>query len=271
MTENRKFLVTLDDGLQVEAVWYGSGTLCLSSQAGCGMGCPFCASGRNGLQRNLRLEELHLQLDRCRQAGVEPRRLTLSGIGEPLQNLAAVSSFVADCRRRKLPVSVTTTGAPLASLKDLLKLPHNGLMLSLHAGTDRVYRRLVPSGPGLALLHRQLEEVWPELSRRQRRRLGANYLLLEGVNDHYEELSALVAWLRPFPEMTLHLLFCNPVAGSAYRSPERSEGDRVYRFLCQSGLHVRRANRWRQQLEGGCGTLVLGQAAPGGRQDRIIG
>jgi len=63
--ENRKFLVPLDDGLQVEAVWYGSGTLCLSTQAGCGLGCPFCASGQLGFKRNLTLTELR---SRCNSA-----------------------------------------------------------------------------------------------------------------------------------------------------------------------------------------------------------
>jgi len=263
MSKNRKFLIPLDDGLQVEAVWYGSGTLCLSSQAGCGMGCPFCASGQKGLQRNLSLDELHLQLDTCRRAGILPRRLTLSGIGEPLQNLVTVSSFVADCQRQKLPVSVTTTGAPLASLEDIIGLPHNGVMLSLHAGTEAVYRRLVPAGPGLAALGMRLADIWPKLSRRQRRRLGVNYLLLEDVNDHPAELSALVDWLRPFPEMTLHLLFCNPVPGSGYRSPARDVSDRAHLWLRQSGLNVRRANRWRQQLAGGCGTLVLRKGCHG--------
>ena len=59
--KNRKFVIPLTDNLRVEAVWYASGTLCLSSQAGCALGCPFCASGKNGLLRNLTREELHLR------------------------------------------------------------------------------------------------------------------------------------------------------------------------------------------------------------------
>lgn len=258
MQENRKFIIPLADGLWVETVWYGSGTLCLSSQAGCALGCPFCASGRHGLQRNLTAEELHLQLEACRRAGIEPCRVTLSGIGEPLQNLDNLKSFLGDCVRLKLPVSLTTTGTPLARLAGLLDLPHNGVMFSLHAATEDVYRTLLPGGPGPARLREKLAELWPGLSGRRRRKLGVNYLLLERVNDQPEELAALASWLSPFPEMTLHLLLCNPVPGSPYRSPSPIQRDRVHAFFRRQGINVRRANHWRQQAEGGCGTLVLG-------------
>jgi len=263
MPDNRKFIVSLADRLHVEAVWYGSGTLCLSSQAGCALSCPFCASGRRGLQRNLTTEELHLQLAVCRREGIEPQRLTLSGIGEPLQNLDNLEQFMADCRRQDLPVSLTTTGAPLAHLVRLLALPHNGIMFSVHAGSDAVYRQLLPKGPGLVPLRQRLAALWPRLSGRQRRKLGVNYLLLAGVNDLPAELAALVDWLQPFPEMTLHLLSCNPVPGSIYHSPTALQTDRVHGFFRQRGINVRRANHWRRQQEGGCGTLVLGGEAIG--------
>ena len=258
MQNNRKFLISLQDNLQVEAVWYGSGTLCLSSQAGCAMGCPFCASGRHGLRRNLTCEELFLQLDTCRRAGIEPRRLTISGIGEPLQNLVNISLFITASRRQRLPVSLTTTGTPLTGIAELLSLPHNGVMFSLHAGRAATYQELLPKGPGLAPLRERLQQCWPQLSGRQRRRLGVNYLLLAGINDQQAELEALCGWLQPFPEMTLHLLSCNPVPGSSFHSPAPDQADQVYTHLRQRGINVRRANRWRQQLDGGCGTLLLG-------------
>ena len=254
--ENRKFLVPLDDGLQVEAVWYGSGTLCLSTQAGCALGCPFCASGRLGFRRNLSLAELDRQVQLSRELGLAPQRLTLSGIGEPLQNLASVLPFLEHCRGG-LPVSLTTTGNPLAQLPQLLQVAHNGLMLSLHAATETTYRRLIPHGPGPVPLRTLLQSCWPRLSRRKRRRLGVNYLLLAGENDQEEDLEALADWLRPFPEMTLHLLSCNPVVDSPFRSPACDRIDQIHHLLRQRGIHVRRANHWRQQQTGGCGTLSL--------------
>ncbi len=261
VADNSKFAVPLADGLAVEAVYYGSGTLCLSTQVGCAMGCPFCASGAGGLQRNLRLDELHAQLAAARERAFRPARLTLSGIGEPLANPEVVARFLLERRKAGLPVSLTTTGQPLARLASFLNLPHNGLMLSLHAGSPATHRRLIPRGPDFEALWRLLAAAWPRLSRRQRRRLGINYLLLAGVNDRPAELAELARRLQRFPELTLHLLTANRVAGSPFTSPPPPALDEVFRFLAARHRHVRRANRWRQRQEGGCGTLVVGGAA----------
>jgi len=254
--DNQKFLVPLADGMAVEAVWYGSGTLCISSQVGCAMGCPFCASGFGGLRRNLNTVELFLQLETARKRGAAPKRVTVSGIGEPLHNPHAVAEFIEMCRLQGLPVSLTTTGGPLPALREFLTLPHNGLMLSLHAGTAAAHRRLVPHGPDLDALWGLLEESLPALPRRRRRKLGINYLLLAGCNDSPGEISALVSRLRLQPDITLHLLTCNPVAGSSFVSPPQSVVDAVHGFLTAEGIHVRRPNHWRTSAEGGCGTLL---------------
>lgn len=257
--DNRRFLVPLNDGLQVEAVYYGSGTLCLSSQAGCVVGCPFCASGAKGLLRNLTLDELGLQLAFAQGMEIHPRSLTLSGIGEPLHNSSVTREFLLSSQARGLPVSLTTIGAPLQKLEEFLLLPHNGLMLSLHAGMASTHKRLIPRGPEFTDLFSLLESVWPRLSRRRRRKIGINYLLLQGENDSQEELAALQARLQSFPELTLHLLSCNSVSGSAYTSPPAYLQEYWYQTLLDAGLHVRRPNRWRQQSLGGCGTLVARQ------------
>lgn len=259
-TQNRKFLVQLVDRLAVEAVWYGSGTLCVSSQAGCSVGCPFCASGYGGLRRNLSAGEMFLQLDSARAEGALPKRVTVSGIGEPLHNPAAVSDFIEGCRRQGVPVSLTTTGAPLAGLRRFLSLPHNGLMISLHAGTAATHQRLIPRGPDFESLWSLLGEELPRLSRRHRRKIGINYLLLAGINDLETELILLCERMRPFPELTLHLLTCNPVPGSSFTSPPAQHVDAIHKLLADSGVNVRRPNRWRIQAEGGCGTLAARNA-----------
>lgn len=251
--QNVKYAVPLADGHQVEAVWYPSGTLCLSTQVGCAMACPYCASGRNGLVRSLTEAELQHQLHLAHHRGLKVERLTLSGIGEPLQALSGVRPFIAQC---PLPVSVTTTGQPLSGLEELLAAPHNGLMLSLHAGTAATHRRLVPHGPDFEALWHLLTTQWPLLSRRQRRRMGINYLVLAGENDSIAELQALVERLRPFPELTLHLLCWNAVAGQAWCSPAWPRLVEVRHWLRAQGIHARLANRWRRRQQGGCGTLL---------------
>ncbi len=264
-SNNSRFIADLGDGLAVETVYYGSGTLCLSSQAGCGVGCSFCASGAGGLRRNLTVGELQGQVELAQSRGWAPRRLTLSGIGEPLHNWPVVKEFLLGS---ELPVALTTTGGLLSHLAEALTLPHNGLMLSLHAGSPELHRRLVPGAPPLEALFRCVDQGLRNLSRRARRRFGLNYLLLAGINDGQKELELLAGHLRRWPETTLHLLACNPVAGSPYRSPPEGEFERIFGWLSRRHRHVRRPNRWRRQLIGGCGTLVLhrvgsGAAGPG--------
>jgi len=257
MENNRVLPVTLADGLKVEAVAYASGTLCLSTQAGCALACPFCASGSRGFFRNLSLGELWAQVDEARGKVGEPKRLTLSGIGEPLQNFRVVHDFVHAAKKQGLAVSVTSCATPLCHLVPLLNLPSNGVMISLHAALETSRRQLLPHAPTLNILWPQLENWYATATRRARRRLGFNYLLLAGVNDSAEEISSLARLLRAFPEVTLHLLTHNRVEGSAYHSPGEEHFTHVYDELRESGLHVRRSNRWRRQHEGGCGTLFV--------------
>ncbi len=254
---NTTFLVPLDDGLFVEAVYYGSGTLCVSSQAGCAVGCPFCASGSRGLLRNLSVAELWAQVEGARALGIEPKRLTLSGVGEPLHNFSAVREFLEGCRSLNLPLSFTTTGSPTALFREMIRLPHNGLMLSLHAGRAATHRRLIPQGAELGDLLSVLEETLTGLSRRRRRKLGINYLLLAGINDSPTELAELLPLFHRFPELTLHLLTCNPVPESAFVSPDPARVDELHSWLLAQGVNARRANTWRVQADGGCGTLFV--------------
>ncbi len=139
MTENIVTPLILHDGYEVETVFYGSGTLCISTQAGCRMACPFCASGRAGLMRNLSLKEMSAQIDLHEDAEIE--RLTLSGIGEPLDNLDVVSEFISNA---ELPVSVTTSVPDAKLLPRLIDTDHNGVMLSLHAGLEKTHKKACP-------------------------------------------------------------------------------------------------------------------------------
>ncbi|PLX69925.1 MAG: radical SAM protein [Denitrovibrio sp.] len=260
MTENVVTPLKLHDGYEVETVFYGSGTLCLSTQAGCRMACPFCASGRAGLIRNLTMEELQSQLNLYRHS--EPseeshsaiKRLTLSGIGEPLDNLEVVREFIASS---DLPVSVTTSVPDASLLLELINTNHNGVMLSLHSGTESTHKKLVPKATTLDDIFSSLSAVWSSLSNNKHRKIGFNYLLFEGVNDSLEEIDKFIERVKPYKGATVHLLYCNPVDKSKFSSPTDVARDRIYDIMVDAGLNVRRANRWRKSKKGGCGTLFL--------------
>ncbi|MBX7196300.1 MAG: radical SAM protein [Sandaracinaceae bacterium] len=256
---NRRFVIRLAaDGAVVESVLYRGDTLCVSSQVGCGVRCPFCASGAHGVARSLGLEELLAQ-----RALVEARmdrllaRVALSGSGEPLHNHEAVSAFVELCRERT-PASLTTTGAPLHHLARWLAPDgprHNGLTISVHAGTEATRARLVPKGPALAPLFALLAERIPQTSGRRRKKTALAYLVIAGENDGDEELAAFAALARPL-RLFVHLYAYNAVPTSAHRGVDRPRYEAIYARLVREGLRVRMSSEARTEDNGGCGTLV---------------
>jgi 23S rRNA (adenine2503-C2)-methyltransferase len=253
---NFRYPIVLSDGLVIDAVYYGSGTLCVSSQAGCALACPFCASGSQGLKRQLTVAEMQQQLEQLQQSGREPRRLTISGIGEPLHNWENVRSFMSECQKQGLDVSVTTTGVAIQHLEELIRCATNGVMISLHAAQTEIHQHLIPNGPDFQQLCAEIERIYPLLSRRQHRKLGINYLLLSGVNDRQEDLFALEILMQRWRDFTLHLLRYNPVVGMDLHS-DPDKMDHWHDYLQEKGISVRRPNRWRNSADGGCGTLFL--------------
>lgn len=252
---NVKWAVRLEDGSEVEAVLYRGDTLCISSQVGCGVRCPFCASGENGLGRSLRFDELLGQVEAVEALGHRVSRTTVSGVGEPLHNAANVLAYLEAAARRGTPASVTTTGGKLEHLPTLLRAPHNGVTVSVHAGSAAVRRELVPHGPALEPLREALRAVVPTLSRSKRKKIALAYLLLEGKNDADEELVAFASIARELA-LPVHLYAMNPVETSAMLPSSRERYETAYQRLRDAGLLVRMSSQARIDANGGCGTLV---------------
>jgi 23S rRNA (adenine2503-C2)-methyltransferase len=269
---NRRFVVRLADGAAVEAVLYRGDTLCVSSQVGCAVGCPFCASGANGLQRPLGLDELCAQVELVRELAPSLARVTVSGVGEPL-HAPDVPRFVAWAREGGLGVSLTTSGGPLPRLRTFLRdVPHRGLTISVHAGTEPTRARLVPKGPPLHALFDALREELPSLTRARRKKLALAYLMLAGDNDAADELDAFAARVselerattsegRAFVPIAVHLYAYNPVDSSSARPVTRAAYEEAYERLVATGLRVRMSSRARVEANGGCGTLVAVRAS----------
>jgi len=252
---NRRFRVELDDGAAVEAVHYRGDSLCVSSQVGCAVGCPFCASGANGLARQLSADEIWAQVAEARARGLQVVRTTVSGVGEPLHNQRAVREFVLRCRAERIAPSLTTSGGPLERLTEWFALPHNGLTISVHAGSEEMRRALVPRGPALQPLFACLAGALPGQSRSRRKKIALAYLLIEGANDSDAELDAFSARAAPLA-LTVHLYAYNPLAAGAHRAVSRARYEAAYARLCAAGLRVRMSSQARIEPNGGCGTLV---------------
>lgn len=262
---NRRFVMRLRDGAEVESVLYRGDTLCISCQVGCAVSCPFCASGAAGLMRPLETDELKAQVERVEAEGVVLRGVTVSGVGEPLHNATRVEELVSWCRARGTPASVTTSGGPVARLRAWLEddraLAHHGLTISVHAGTEAARAKLVPKGPPLAELFATIEAALPAMSRRRRKKTALAYLLVQRENDTDEELDAFAARALPLG-LSVHLYALNPVPTSAMRGPERARYEAAYERLRAAGLVVRMSSQARVEANGGCGTLVALRRGP---------
>lgn len=253
--DNRKWAVALADGARVEAVLYRGDSLCVSSQVGCAVACPFCASGANGLQRPLALDELTGQVEAVLATGAQVARVTVSGVGEPLHNHDNVAAFARWCVAHGLGMSLTTSGGPLRRLREWMALPHRGLTLSVHAGTEPVRARMVPNGPRLDPLFEVLGDELPRLSGSRRRKIALAYLLIEGINDGDDEVDAFIERVAPLG-VKLHLYAYNPVPTSPLRGVNEARYGDIAARIKRAGLHVRQSSKSRTRENGGCGTLV---------------
>jgi 23S rRNA (adenine2503-C2)-methyltransferase len=270
-----KKLYQLDGGHTVESVvmrYPRRTTLCISSQVGCPIGCPFCATGQGPFGRNLRAHEIVDQaVDAVRLLASEERRLShvvFMGMGEPLANYAAVVEAV---RRVADPaglgisprrVTVSTSGlVPRIDRLAAEDLPFT-LAISLHAARDELRDVLVPINRRHPL--GELVPAADRFARRTGRRVSYEWVLLAGVNDTWRDARELGALLRG-RLAHVNLIPYNPVPGAPYREPGAGAVARFAAAVRAEGLNVTlRDTRGREQ-DAACGQLrarALAEAQP---------
>ena len=236
-------------------------TLCVSSQVGCPVACPFCASGRAGLVRNLEAHEIIEQYVRGRAIGMLARSVVM-GIGEPLlnfANLTAALDVVHDemgLGSRK--VTVSTVGFPDRLRRIAPQKPRFQLAISLHTPDQEQRDVLVPAMAGVPI-----EEVlaagddWFEQTGRE---ITYEYVLLAGENDtfgHAERLAQRLARRR----CTVNLIPFNPVDDSGYGRPTEFAVQRFHATLVERGVIA--TVRWSRGVESdaACGQLRIRRQA----------
>lgn len=264
-----KFLWELDGGSRIETVlmlYPDRATVCVSSQAGCAMGCGFCATGQAGFTRHLTTGEIVEQVVHAtRRARSRERRVSnvvFMGMGEPLANEPAVWSAVerlhGDLGLSARSITVSTVGI-VPGIRSLAArpLPVN-LAVSLHAANDTLRDELVPINRRYPI--EMLMEACSEYLAVKHRRISFEWAMIDGVNDRPSdavELAALCRRLRPGAHVNLIPL--NPTPGyPTTGTPLR----RVHEFRDQletlgANATVRR-NRG-TDIDAACGQLAAGQ------------
>ena len=248
----RKYILRLTDGHEIETVFIPDedrGTLCISSQVGCTLTCPFCHTGTQKLVRNLTAAEIVSQFltarDDLEDVDERPesstRRITnlvLMGMGEPLLNLDAViqamriirdDEGIALSRRR---ITLSTSGV-VPGIRRAGREIGCMLAISLHATTDELRDRLVPINrkyPLSALL--DACRSYPRLSNAER--IIFEYVMLRDVNDSDEDAHRLVRLIEGIPAK-INLIPFNPWPGSPYACSEPDQIDRFARIINSAG------------------------------------
>ena len=259
-----KLLLGLADRGQIECVLLRDGsrrTICISTQVGCAMGCVFCASGLNGVERNLTVGEILEQALRLQRLLPENERLShivVMGMGEPLANLnALLPALTVASNPNGLGIStrritISTVGLPQAihRLADLDTGFH--LAVSLHAADDALRNRLVPINAKTGL--KQILAAADHYFESSGRRLTFEYVLLGEINDRDCDAHRLVELLRGRPAL-LNLIPYNPVDGLPYRAPSSNALSRFRNVLTRGGLTVKVRQRKGDKINAACGQL----------------
>jgi 23S rRNA (adenine2503-C2)-methyltransferase len=241
-------------------------TLCVSSQAGCAMGCEFCATARMGLQRNLEASEILGQVMAARRYLNEGEALTnyvFMGMGEPLANynrLAhALTVMTAPWGIGISPrrITVSTVGL-IPMMERLLAEFQVHLAVSLHATTDELRDRIAPINRRYPLA--ALIEACRNLPIARRRRITFEYVMLDGVNDSDIEARRLVRMLAPL-RAKVNLIFFNPFSGAPFGPSPRRRVEAFQALLHQGNLTATIRESRGRDIAAACGQLRR-QSAP---------
>lgn len=259
-----KLLLQLADGGRIECVLLRDDdrrTICISTQVGCAMGCVFCASGLDGVDRNLTTGEIveqMLLLQRLLPRDERLSNIVVMGMGEPLANLdnllPALNEASADdglgIGHRRITISTVGLPKQLHRLCELNTRYH--LAVSLHAPNDDLRNQIVPVNKNIGL--RDIIAAADRYLEVSNRRLTFEYVLLAGINDkpeHARQLAALIRGRTAF----LNIIPYNPVAGLPYQTPSANAVHKFRDILLDAGINVKFRQRKGDDINAACGQL----------------
>ena len=262
-----KFLLGFADGTAVETVLmrqpYGN-SICVSTQAGCNMGCAFCASTLHGMERNLTAGEIlaqaiHIQeVLREEAPGQKVDTMVIMGSGEPLMNYDNVLSFLRLCHEDYVMgmgyrnITLSTSGI-VPNIYRLMEedLPVT-LSISLHAPNDALRSRLMPVNRKYPLAG--LIEAGKAYGDRTKRRVTYEYILIDQVNDGEEQARELVSLMRG-QLASVNLIPINPVVERNLNRPSRQRVDWFEKYLAEHHVAVTVRREMGADIQAACGQL----------------
>ena len=257
-----KFLFRLSDGNVVESVlmkYKHGNSVCISSQAGCRMGCAFCASTIGGLQRNLLASEMLGQVYQIQKiTGERVSNVVVMGTGEPLDNYDNFLRFIrllTDERGLNISqrsVTVSTCGIVPGIRKLAQEKLQITLALSLHAPNDEVRKTLMPIANAFPLC--DVMKACDYYFEKTGRRMTFEYSLVSGVNDNEEEAKALSA-LIGHRNCHINLIPVNPIKERDFVQSDKENIVNFKKLLEKNGINVTIRREMGRDIDGACGQL----------------
>lgn len=258
----RKYLFALADGNVVESVWmkYKHGnSVCISSQVGCRMGCRFCASTLDGLERNLTASEMLDQIYAITlHTGERVSNVVVMGTGEPMDNYDNLLKFLKlltdenglNISQRNITVSTCGIVPKMRELaEEHLQIT---LALSLHSTTDEKRKKLMPIANKYSIA--ELMDACQYYFEQTGRRITFEYSLVGGVNDTDEDAEELIALAKPLC-CHINLIPVNPIKERDY---VQSDTERIQRFkmkLERNKINATVRREMGRDIDGACGQL----------------
>jgi 23S rRNA (adenine2503-C2)-methyltransferase len=266
---SRKWLIRMDSGNSIETVFIPEpdrGTLCVSSQIGCPLDCSFCATARQGFNRNLTVAEIIGQVWQASRLLGDSRNghrvitnIVLMGMGEPLLNFANVvkatnlmqDDFAFGISKRRVTLS---TAGVIPALYRLREVSEVSLAVSLHAPSDALRNELVPINRTYPIAE-LLAACRHYIADQPHRRITWEYVLLDGVNDSEEHARDLAALVRNIPSK-VNLIPFNPFPDARYRRSGPAIIARFQAVLMAHGLTVVTRKTRGDDIAAACGQLA---------------
>ena len=262
-----KILFELGDKNYIETVFmkykYGN-SLCISSQAGCRMGCEFCASGRLGLVRNLEAWEMFDQIIKVEEiTGEKINHIVVMGTGEPFDNYENLSVFLELIHQQNgfnlsmRNITVSTCGLVPGILRFAKDFPQVNLAVSLHSSTDEARKKIMPIAKKYSL--EELISACNEYIKMTNRRITFEYAVVKGINDSDQDIRSLITLLRGM-NAHVNLIPLNDTKETFLSSSGRKRAKEISEMLVSSGIQSTVRRSLGRDIDAACGQLRLKKA-----------
>ena len=257
----KKYLFELRDGNIIEAVFMDYNdrkTICISSQVGCRMGCSFCASTKNGLERNMTASELIEEVYALERLNGDISNIVIMGIGEPLDNFDNITKFIGiitdEAGRNLSHRSITLSTSGIS--KKIYELADTGLdvnlAVSLHYATDDKRRQFMPVAKKYSI--KSLIQATDYYLEKTKRRVSFEYVVIDGVNNTKEDVANLKVLLAG-KNVHINLIPLNPIEEFKYGKTKNKVINDFKDELTKNGLNATIRYSMGGDIDASCGQL----------------